>query len=458
MQRHSSHFRLLALLALMALMVALVSAACGDDDDDDDDDGGTTGTTATTGSPSSGGGDETNLGDVDVLGIWGSEEVTNFEAMVKPWQDRTGGKMNFTGTRDITAQLTLRVEGNNPPDVAAPAEVGLFQQFAREGKIISLDQCEGLESIIKDSYPQAFQDLGTVDGKLYGFFMKADTKATIWYNPHVFQDKGVEPLDANASFDDLIDLSNKLKDGGIAPWSMGVESAESSGWPGTDWIQQIILNEQGEETYDGLIDGSVKFTDPKVKQAWEDFGKIALTDGYVTQGGAAGINATNFQDSVFPPFQDPPGAAMTYLGGFASGFIADQFPNAKPVTDYDFFTFPGGKVTGGANIVYAFNNDPTTCSFLKWLAGAESQSIWVKAGGFTSVNKNVSLDDYPDEISKRQAQQLLEAESFRFDLDDAIGGGLQQAYFTGITQYLQNPGSLDSILQNIEAARGSKTP
>ncbi|MCK9519722.1 MAG: ABC transporter substrate-binding protein [Dehalococcoidia bacterium] len=451
MTRTRDALRLSALLMLVALFAALV-IACGDDDDDDDDGGAGT-STATSGTGGGGSSSSQNLGDVNVMGIWGSEELTNFESMVAPWQTENGGKVNFTGTRNITAELTLRVEGGNPPDIAIPAEVGLFQQFAQDGKLISLDQCDGLEELVRDNYPDAFIDLGTVDDKLYGFFMKADTKATVWYSPQAFEDAGVDPLDADASFDDLLSLSDDILDSGLPPWSMGLESAETSGWPGSDWIQQIILNEDGEELYDGLVDGSIPFTDDRVKDAWEKFGQVALTDGYTVQGGATGINATNFQDSTFPPFQDPPQAAMVYLGGFASTFITSQFPDAQPGTDFDFFTFPGGEVTGSANIVYAFNNNPATCSFLSYLAGDRSQSIWVEAGGFTSVNTAVNLDSYPDEIARRQAEQLLEADTFRFDLDDAIGGGLQQAYFTGVTQYLTNPGQLDAILQSIEAAR-----
>ena len=454
----SSHQRRPRFWGLAGLFLALTLsaglAACGDDDNT------TTPTPAVTpagssaaGSPSASATQAQKLGSLSVLGIWGSDELTNFEAMVKPWQDQTGGKMNFTGTRNITADLTVKVQGNNPPDVAIPAEIGLFQQYAKAGKLTPLSACPGLEQTIKDKYPKAFVDLGTVDGKLYGFFMKADTKATIWYNPQWFSQNGFKPLDASAKFQDLVDLSNLIKAKGLAPWSMGVESAESSGWPGTDWIQQIILNEAGTDTYDGIVNGTIKFTDPKMKDAWQKFGQIALGQGMTSQGGAAGINATNFKDSSFPPFDKPPKAAMVYLGSFAAGFIQTQYPSEKAGTDYDFFTWPGGGVTGSANIVYAFNSNPTTCSFLSYLASANAQKIWVQKGGFTSVNKDVSPSDYPDPVAKKVADQLLNAKTFRFDLDDAIGGKLQQAEFQGVTQYLQNPGSLDSILSNIEAAR-----
>lgn len=433
--------RIFPFLLVLLAGVALTFAACGDDDDDDD--GGDDGPT-----------DAPDIGTVDVIGQgWGDVELAGFEALVQPWEDSTGGNVAFNGTRDITALLTTRVEGNNPPDVAMPAEIGLFQDFAAEGRLAPLSDCPGLEAKIIANYPQGFIDLGSVDGTLYGFFMKADTKGTIFYDPAYFAANGLTPLTADSSFDDLIALSDEILALGLPPWSMGQFANGGTGFPGTDFIQQILLNEAGGDAYDGVIDGSVPFTDADVKDAWEKFGQIALTDGYTSQGSADVINATNFQDGVFPPFEDPPEAAMTYMGGFASGFIADQFPNAVAGTDYDFFPFPGGAVTGGANIVYAFNSDPTTCSYLDHVASAEAQQIWVDLGGFNSVNSNVDLDSYPDVVSRAQAAQLTLAETFRFDLDDAIGGDLQTAFFTGITSYLADPDSLDSILADIEAVR-----
>ena len=422
--------RLLFILLAIVALAGLAFVACGDDEEEGEE-----------------------IGTVDVLGIWGDEELVSFETMVAPWEEDTGGGMEFTGTRDITTVITTRVEGGDPPDVAIPAEVGRFQQFATEGKLTPLSACEGLEDAVRANYPQGFIDLGTVDGTLYGFFMKADTKGTIWYNPKFFADNGYEPLTADSTWDDLIALSDQILADGTPPWSIGVESGEASGWPGTDWIQQILLNEAGGTVYDGVIDGSVPFTDAQVKDAWEKFGEVALTEGYTVQGGAVGINAANFVDSSYPPFESPPTAAMVYLGGFASGFITDQFPDAVAGEDFDFFPFPGGAVTGGANIVYAFNDDATTCSFLNYLVSAEAQEIWVNIGGFTSVNSQVSLDSYPDAVARAQAEQLAGAEVFRFDLDDAIGGALQLAEFDGVTQYLANPDDLDNILAGIEASR-----
>jgi alpha-glucoside transport system substrate-binding protein len=345
-------------LAMVACIVGAAGlAACGDDDDNGDDTTPSGDATAGNG----GGGDE---GTVSVLGLWGDEELVSFEAMVADW----GGEVQFTGDRAITALLRQRVEANSAPNVAIPAEIGLFQEFAAEGLLTPLSECEGLEDTIRNNYPESFIELGTVDGVLYGFFMKADTKATIFYDPAYFEENSLEPLGDDASFEDLITLSDAILDAGLPPWSMGQEAGDGSGFPASDTIQQIFINEQGADVYDQVVAGEIPYTDDRVVDAWEKFGQLALTEGYTVQGGAAGINATPFMDSSYPPFETPPTAGMVHLGGFASGFITDQFPDAEPGTDFDFMPWPGGAVTGGANIAYAFNNDPATCSFRRGTA------------------------------------------------------------------------------------------
>lgn len=76
-----------------------------------------------------------------------------------------------------------------------------------------------------------------------------------------------------------------------------------------------------------------------MKSAFQKFGKIALTHGYVT-GGAQAILANHFIDDSYLLFLKPPRAYMYFLEDFTQGFIAKQFPDLKPGENYDFFPFP----------------------------------------------------------------------------------------------------------------------
>jgi alpha-glucoside transport system substrate-binding protein len=210
--------------------------------------------------------------------------------------------------------------------------------------------------------------------------------------------------------------------------------------------------------YDQWVAHEIPYDDPQIKDAWEKFGSILLNDSFVL-GGAQQALATKFSEGSIPLFKDPPEAAMHYLGSFNSGFITDPtlgFPaGLQPGTDFDFFPFPGAGATGDANVMMLFNSDPATCSFAEWMAGPESQEIWVKLGGFTSLNTELDLASYPTDLDRRIAAQLTDpATVFRFDADDAMPsgvGGDNGAVFTGVLDYLSG-GNLDDILKGIDDA------
>ncbi len=147
---------------------------------------------------------------------------------------------------------------------------------------------------------------------------------------------------------------------------------------------------------------------------------------------------------------------MYYLGAFTQLTISKQFPTLVAGEDYAFFPFPtidpqyAGAVTGGANVVVLCNDNPTTRSFVEYLTSAEAQQIWVKRGGFTSVNNQVSLDAYINPLARLAAEQLTGATVFRFDADDNMPTAVQKAFWKGILVYLQDPSQLESILADIE--------
>jgi alpha-glucoside transport system substrate-binding protein len=75
-------------------------------------------------------------------------------------------------------------------------------------------------------------------------------------------------------------------------------------------------------------------------------------------------------------------------------------------------------VVGGGDAAVMFNDSEAAAALIQYLASPEAASIWVKLGGFTSPNKNVAPADYPDDISRQLAEQLVNAEAFKFDMSD----------------------------------------
>src|SRR5438132_11848947 len=77
-------------------------------------------------------------GTVNVLATWGGDEQASFLAMVQPFEERSGVRVQYEGTRDLNAILTTRVQGGNPPDVAGLPGPGQMAELGKAGSLIDL--------------------------------------------------------------------------------------------------------------------------------------------------------------------------------------------------------------------------------------------------------------------------------------------------------------------------------
>jgi len=396
---------------------------------------------------------------VNVLGVWGGSELESFYAMVAPWEERTGAKVEFEGTRDLNAVLGTRVEGGNPPDIAALPDPNRLQEYAQAGQLVDLSTFMDMDKLAKE-YDQSWLNLASYGGKLYGIFTKSAVKSMVWYNPKAFAAAGYEvPI----TWDELIALSDQIVADGGTPWCIGLESGAASGWPATDWIEDIMLRTAGPEKYDQWRKHEIPWTDPTVKAAWETFGQIAANEDYV-YGGTTGVLATNFGESPYPMLEDPPGCYMHRQASFIQGFITDQYPDAVAGEDYAYFAFPpidpayGTPTLSAGDSFGMFNDTPAARSLMEWLVTADAQEIWMKRGGFLSPNKTANLDLYPDALMRQAAEILTTADVVRFDASDLMPASVNEAFWGGTLDYIQDPGNLDAVLQRIESVAAEAYP
>ncbi len=388
-------------------------------------------------------------GKVTVIGTWGGSEQESFLAMVKPFEDQTGIKVEYTGTRDLNAVLTTGVASGILPDLAGLPGPGQMAEYAKAGALKPLDDVLDLNTYKSETAP-ALVDLGTVDGKISAVFIKAAVKGLIWYNPKVYT--GGQPT----SWDDLESkaaAAATAAGSGAAPWCTGIESGAASGWSGTDWIEDFVLRQAGPDVYDKWVAGQQTWTSPEIKSAFEAFGKV-VSESY---GGPKTVNATNFGDAGNPLFKSPPGCIFLHQASFITDFFQKQ-GGAKP-GDYEFYPFPdinsqySGAVEGAGDLFGMFNDTPQARALMKYLVTADAQAIWVGRGGALSANKNAT--NYPDDVSKRSADILANAKIFRFDASDLMPQAMNDAFWKGIVDYVKDSAQLDSILSNLDSVQSS---
>jgi alpha-glucoside transport system substrate-binding protein len=438
--------RLSGVLLAALLLGLVVGLACGDDDDESTPAAGTGGTTSPAGQATT----ERIGGSVSVLATWGGTEQDAFLAMVKPFEDRTGVKVNYEGTRDLNAVLTTRVQGGNPPDVAGLPGPGQMAEFARSGKLIDLGNVLD-QTTLKQQYTEEWLKLAQVDGKQYGIFIKAAMKGPIWYDTEAFQQVsgGTPPK----TWTELMELSDKIAASGTTPWCVGLESAAASGWPGTDWLEDIVLRQAGPDVYNRWAQGQVKWSSPEIKKAWETWGEI-VGNPEMVYGGRQYMLATNFEGSGGPLFTNPPGCYMLHQGSFFTEFLSKG--GEKPGQNFNFFPFPeidsryAGSLEIGGDLFGMFKDTPQARALIQYLTTPEAQEIWVKRGGAISPNQKVSPSSYPDPVSQQLAQTLLNAKSPQFDASDLMPEAMNAAFWKGVLDFVQNPNNLDRILSDLD--------
>ena len=109
--------------------------------------------------------------------------------MVKPWETQTGATVKYTGTRDLNTVLTTGVASGVLPDLAGLPGPGQMTEWA--GSLIDLGPVLDTATY-KSETAAPLVDLGTVNGKLVGVFIKTAVKGLIWYDPKVL-DVGATP-------------------------------------------------------------------------------------------------------------------------------------------------------------------------------------------------------------------------------------------------------------------------
>ena len=440
------------LLFLLLAAVLAFAAGCGGGGDDGETTGG--GGTGAGGGETAAQGDESVEGTITVQAVWTGDEGESFQAVIEGFNEAYPNvTVNYKSAQDIATVLSTAVEGGNPPDVAALPNPGLMRDFASRDAIQPI---EFARDAVAENFSEDWIQLGSVEDELYGVFFKAANKSTVWYNPQVFEDAGVEPP---STWEDLLTAAETINASGVPAYSIG----GSEGWTLTDLFENLYLRIAGPEKYDQLERHEIPWTDQSVKDTLTEMAKV-LGDTQNLAGGRQGALQTDFTGSVTQVFADPPKAAMVFQGDFAGGVIANE-TNAAPGEGADVFAFPsvGGQgenfVMGAGDAVVMFKDSPGAQAFIQYLATPEAAEIWAGRGGFSSANQNVNSDVYPDDTARQLATAIAEAETFRFDLSDLMPAAFgSDALFKGLQDFLGNPDDVDGITQQLEqqAARAYK--
>ena len=387
---------------------------------------------------------------LSITGPWTGVDAEFVNNVIAYFEEATGADVNYSGSDSFENDFVISAEAGTPSDIAVFPQPGLMADMASRGYLVDL----GAESAdwLRENYAagESWVSLGSAmgDGEaeaLYGFPYKIDVKSLVWYVPENFEDAGYEVPE---SMEALKELTDQIVADGGTPWCIGLGSGAATGWPATDWVEDMMLRTASPEVYDQWVNHEIPFDDPAVVNAIEEFGYFAKNDDYVN-GGAGAVANTDFRDSPAGLFQFPPECYMHRQASFIPSF----FPEGTEVgADVDFFYFPAyegedlGQPVLGAGTLFSLTSDSEVAlGFIEYLKTPIAHEIWMAQSGFLTPYTEVNPEVFPSDTQRALNDVLLNATTFRFDGSDLMPGEVGAgAFWTGMVDYVSGESAEDA--------------
>jgi alpha-glucoside transport system substrate-binding protein len=415
--------RRIALVAVLAVVILLLWQCTGAFDRDSDADA------------------------ITVFGPWLGDQADAFAAVLADFTDETGIAVHYTGTNNFDTDLRDRItNGAELPDIAMVPQPALIAELVSLDLLVPLS--DETVSAIVDNYDLSEEEL-MFGGKPLLAPYRTNVKSLVWYRPDVFDENGWE---IPGTLDELHELTDEIAadesaDGDeFAPWCFSIESGTSTGWPATDWIEDLVLRRAGTEFYDQWIAGEIGYGDAALVDAITEFETLLLTPGR-SFGGSRWVVSEQVATASEPLFTDPPGCVMYHQASFATSWFPPDV-SIGPDGDLDFFVLPGvdadepAPLLRGGDGALQFGDRPEVDELMTFLVTPEGGAAWAERGGYLSTRDSVDASYYA-ESDRRFAELLLEGREERFDESDLMPSDLRDTWLRQLTLFIASSSHLD---------------
>lgn len=343
--------------------------------------------------------------------------------------------LNTVAAETYRTQLPTYLTSGNPPDVYTWYPGSVADAYAKKDLLLDLDEVWSSSPDLK-GYSKALNSLCTASSGKKVFVPATYYWWGMFYRKSNFAKWGVsEPK----SWDDFLDLCDKLKSKGVAP--IGLGAGGGTAWVASAWFDYLDIRINGAQYHRELLAGKHRFDDPEVRKVFDRWQEVLP---YFDPDGAA----VAFQDATTSLLNGRSG--MMLIGTF----FADAAPK-DALDDIDFFRFPiiDAKVplaeeapTDGYFASARTGRRDQVVDLMSYLATAESQEIYIKGSSGTVLPCNPKAKDSGTALVKKGRAHIEEAaeitQFFNRDSSDA----LQPTADTALTKFLAKPKEIGSIL------------
>jgi alpha-glucoside transport system substrate-binding protein len=256
------------------------------------------------------------------------------------------------------------------------------------------------------------------NGALHTYWLpvKTSLKSMVWYT-------GDKPTAASA------DTPGR--------WCLGMEDGAASGWPGTDWVEDILLQQAGPRQYEKWVNGTLPWTHDDVREAWRTWGEMV---GAGDRERAAKLLTTGFAEDCAST------GRLEHQGSFRAGHWraagGDYVPSAEVI--------PGAGPEAGAwevsgDLAALLTDNPYARQLIRHLADPATDLP------DHTVNRAATPDPGQGTLEGRIAGTLREDGPIRcWDASDAMPRTLRDAFHQAVLRHLVEPQALDEQLRHLQ--------
>ncbi|HEX3925396.1 MAG TPA: hypothetical protein VHY31_24160 [Streptosporangiaceae bacterium] len=364
---------------------------------------------------------------VRVAVVWSGWELSQFVRVMNAFSERYGyGYSILSMGDDTTAFLANEVTADAQPDVALVPQPGLVRSSAPRLADVGWPRPDAAawRSVLLS---------GAGPGGQYGVWFKAAYESMVWHRDDL-------PLPAAGwDWDTWTAWCRDEARAGRPPLAVGA----ADGWVLAGWFANVLLSID-PAVYRSLVSGYATGRKAGTGPGWDN-GSVRealtrLADLWrvtgMFPGGPERALVTQFDESVLEVFQYRQ-AAMVVGSDFFWPIITQStsFPPGR-VRWFPFPSRPPEKapivVAGDAAVLFKRPSEsPVGLALIDWLASAKAARIWAGAGGFLSINDQVTKEDYPYPAAMRPADLIANVQQgspdggpATFDVADELGGSL----------------------------------
>jgi raffinose/stachyose/melibiose transport system substrate-binding protein len=434
--------RRFARTALLVGVVALVAASCGGDDDDASD------------AESSGA--DAGSGEPVTIEWW---HIQNNDPGLTLWEEVADEFM--ADNPNVTIEITVyeneafktaiepRLQAGDPPDLFQSWGGGELSEQVDAGLV--RDITDDVEPWI-DTLNEAAVTMYQVDDQQYGIPFDLGMVG-FFYNTDLFEQAGID--EPPATWDELLDDVEALKEAGITPISLG----EGDKWPGMFWWAYLALRnggpdalieagEDGSFDSEAFVEAGERLEELIELEPYQDGHMAAVWDG---AGGQAATIATE-------------GAAFHLMGQWAPGTQNANSPDGEGLGDkLGWFPFPAvdggdGDPTdgfgGGNGFAVGADAPPEAIEFLEYATSMDVANRWGESNSGILPVTIGSEESVTDPVLQDILAARAEASYVQLYLDQAYSPDLGAAINDAVELLYAGQASPEDVAQTIADAAG----